>query len=185
MVANFLRSFAVSAIGLLLVFSGLGYAASTLLFRAPAETFHLRGANFTIPEGWVCEKEDTEVVCGKQASKRDALIITTTQTISYIDTLERYREHLSTPQPITYKDGGTGMSEVRYVRTELYRGREWVDGMHHGSEVPNYDTRYLATVAGPTAILITFSCKADVCESYKPVVDAFVGSLDPRDMSAL
>lgn len=136
MVANFLRSFAVSAIGLLLVFSGLGYAASTLLFRAPAETFHLRGANFTIPEGWVCEKEDTEVVCGKQASKRDALIITTTQTISYIDTLERYREHLGTPQPITYKDGGTGMSEVRYVRTELYGGREWVDGMHHGSEVP-------------------------------------------------
>ncbi|MEP9388350.1 hypothetical protein [Mesorhizobium sp. KR9-304] len=185
MVLDFLRSFTLSALGLLLVFSGLGYAASALLFRAPAQTFHLRGANFTIPDGWSCEKEDTEVICGKPTSKRDALIITTTKTIGVIDTLERYREHLGTPQPITYNDGSAGMSEVRYVRTELYGGRAWVDGMHHGSEVPNYDTRYLATVAGPTAILITFSCKADVCESYKSLVDAFVGSLDPRDTSAL
>lgn len=185
MIATFLRSFAISALGLLVVFSGLGYAASKLLFREPVETFYLRGANFTIPQGWICEREDTEIVCGKQATKRDAIIVTTTKTVGGIDTLERYAQHLRTPQPITLTDGTSGMSEVRYVNNVLYGGREWVDGLHHGSEIPNYDTRYLATVVGATAILITFSCKADVCESYRPLIDAFVGSLDPRDTNAL
>ena len=48
---------------LFFVFGCLGYAASALLFRAPQETFYLRGANFNVPEGWICEKDDTEIVC--------------------------------------------------------------------------------------------------------------------------
>ena len=38
---------------------------------------------------------------------------------------------------------------------------QWVEGLQKGSEIPNYFTRYVATIKEKIAILVTFSAHAD------------------------
>ena len=42
----------------------------------------------------------------------------------------------------------------------------WVDGLHNGSEVTTYFTRYLATVKDRIAILVTFSAHRSIYTKY-------------------
>jgi len=73
-------------------------------------------------------------------------------------------------QPVKHADGSTTMSEVRFVRRTTLGGKEWVEALHIGSELPNYHTYYLATTTSYLGIFVTMSVHQDH-------TDTFVGEL--------
>ena len=55
--------------------------------------------------------------------------------------------------------------------------RTWIDGLHFGSEVPGYYTRYLGTVTAHLGILVTYSIHADNFERYDVLFSESVARL--------
>ena len=74
-------------------------------------------------------------------------------------------------QPI---DNGAGrekkFSEVREIRRSVIGAHEWVEALHSGSEIPNYDTYYFATITSELGILVTLSVNRNFSRQY---VDRF------------
>ena len=44
-----------------------------------------------------------------------------------------------------------------HVKPTTIQKHKWLDGMHLGSEIPHYYTRYMATLKGNIAMVVTFS----------------------------
>jgi hypothetical protein len=163
------------------VVAGLAYSSRALLFHVPPEIYYARGMSIEVPRNWGCRTESTEIVCDPPGSPPyDATIIATAKTADGRDTLDTYMAHLRIPQKTAAVDGTPHVSAVIDVQVATYSTQRWVDSLHRGSELPNYDTRYLATVIGATAILITFSCHRRSCESYQPLLTRFVSSIGVR-----
>jgi hypothetical protein len=81
-----------------------------------------------------------------------------------------YTAHLREPR--AYEASGKHMiSEVRYTKRSDIGRFSWVDSLHYQSEVPNYLTRYLATMTSHLGILVTFSV-------YKDDYEATVGEFE-------
>jgi hypothetical protein len=62
---------------------------------------------------------------------------------------------------------------MRSVKRQVVGDHEWVESLHSGSELPNYDTYYMATTTSNLGILVTMSV-------HKDSVDRYVAQL--RDM---
>ena len=138
----------VAAIGLML-FSQLSQAT---LFRNAYVSFEL-------PPNWSCNLEGTEWVCISQFSQKskEAIIILTAKEVGPTDTFQTYTTHLKTPRTIPGPNGKPVTSKVYHVTPRQISNHQWIDGMHLGSEVGSYYTRYLATIKERIAILVTFS----------------------------
>jgi hypothetical protein len=67
------------------------------------------------------------------------------------DSLAAYTEHL---RKIAPANGGTLVNGPVQVSLQ---GTLWIDATLLGSEIPNYYTRYMATVKDDLAVLYTFS----------------------------
>lgn len=136
-----------------------------------AKIFRNAYVSFELPqENWECKLEQTEWVCRSKngVQSREAIIILTAKEVGPTDSFESYRQHLNTSQPTAYKAGKEGlMSKVIYPpKTVKINDHEWVDGLHMASEVPNYYTRYLATIKDSIAVLVTLSAHKDVYAKY-------------------
>lgn len=146
-----------------MVLAAGGLAA--VLFSAPANAKIFRNSyvSFELPDRWECKLEQTEFVCrstgtgGAQDDPRQAAIILTAKEVGPQDNLGAYEAHLKKPYLITGRDGKVIQSDIKQVSTRQINNHPWVDGMHLNSEIPNYFTRYLATVKDKIAVLITFS----------------------------
>ncbi len=170
--ASFAVAFAVAA----LAYLGLGYGAAALLFQAPPERFYARGISFEAPKGWQCEGQGLETVCDPPSAVDDAVLIIATKTVEPFDTLETYRGILKAP-----KESGTQHGKFSTVLSEGdtdLGGHIWVDATHRGSEIESYDTRYLATTIGATAVLMTFSCHTPACPALQPELDHLAASVE-------
>lgn len=124
-----------------------------------AKPFSNAYVSFELPPNWDCTLENTEWICtslDKKAS-REAIIILTAKEAGNTDSLSQYEMHLKTPRNVKTRKGQTVQSKVIHVKQKKLKGHTWVDGFHLSSEIPNYYTRYLATVKGGLAILVTFS----------------------------
>ena len=55
---------------------------------------------------------------------------------------------------------------MRYVRRRTFGTHEWVEALHSGSEIPNYDTYYLGTTTSNLGILVTMSVHKDSANQY-------------------
>ena len=119
-----------------------------------AEKFENIYLSFNLPDGWTCQQEGTEFVCrAPNPSNKNhvAMMIMTAKEPGPDDTLAAYVEHLGKIAP------AKGASVVKPpVQTNL-QGTLWIDATLLGSEVPNYYTRYMATVKDNIAVLYTFS----------------------------
>jgi hypothetical protein len=62
------------------------------------------------------------------------------------------------------------LSEVREVKRSVIGAHEWVEAVHSGSEIPNYDTYYFATITSELGILVTLSVNRNLSGQY---VDRF------------
>ena len=143
--ANFLQQ-----IAFLLIFAGS--------FQAQAKLFRNSYVSFELPSRWSCKLEGTEWVCTSQFAKKakEAIIILTAKEAGPSDHLNVYYNHLRLPKTLVTK-GKQSRSKFIHVKKRRIANHEWVDGMHLGSEIKSYYSRYLATKKNQIAILVTFS----------------------------
>jgi hypothetical protein len=140
---------------------------SFFTLAAEAKVFRNSYLSFELPDNWNCGLENTEWVCRSSAEKdsREAIIILTAKEVGPTDSFEAYTTHLNTPQQTSVKKGG--MSKVVYPpKRVLINEQQWLDGLHMASEVPNYFTRYLATMKDKIAVLFTCSAHKDFYTKY-------------------
>lgn len=136
---------------------------------ANAKIFNNAYLSFEIPDSWRCSLEQTEWVCRSELSKeaKEAIIILTAKEVGPTDSYALYEQILNTPKKIQVR-GSIQESKVSYPPKEFTtNGQKWLDGLHLGSEVPNYFTRYLAGIKeNKIAILVTFSAHKDFYTKY-------------------
>lgn len=148
----------------------LTFVLAAVLIAAPASAkrFHNAYVSFDLPPNWKCEREHTETVCTSRFSKnaKEAMIILTAKEVGPTDTFAVYLSHLKSPKTIVGKDGRPVQSKVLHVRERNISNHQWIDGMHLGSEVTSYYTRYLATIKDRIAILVTFSAHKEHYTKY-------------------
>lgn len=165
--------------------SCLIFAATALLGivhtpRAEAKLWRNAYVSFEMPDTWNCALEQTEWVCRSGDSKeaREAIIILTAKEVGPMDTFEAYTSHLNTAQQVSYRNLGTSTSRVVYPPKRInVNDHPWVDGLHLGSEVPSYFTRYVATIKDRIAVLVTFSAHRDHYAKYSSAFFRAVQSL--------
>ncbi len=125
-----------------------------------AKVFRNAYISFEVPDNWKCVLEQTEWVCRSDFEKqaREAVIIFTAKEVGPTDNFALYETHLNTPKMVPSRAGTPVASKVYYkAKMVQINDHKWLDGLHFGSEVPNYFTRYLATMKDKIAILVTFS----------------------------
>ncbi len=134
-------------------------AIALMSLSAHAKRFRNAYVSFELPPNWNCKLEGSEWVCENDFSQKtkEAIIILTAKEVGPTDTLPAYLAHLQTPRTIAGRGGASSKSQVIHVKERIIGGQMWVDGMHLGSEVGPYFTRYLATIKDRISILITFS----------------------------
>jgi hypothetical protein len=134
-----------------------------------AKVFRNAYVSFELPDNWKCVLEHTEWVCRSESDKesKEAIIILTAKEVGPTDSLDAYIQHLNTPQTTHTKTGQTLVSRVTYPPKQVkINDQVWIDGLHMGSEVSNYFTRYLATIKDKIAILVTLSAHKNFYTKY-------------------
>jgi hypothetical protein len=147
---------------------------------ASAKNFANQFIEFQLPEKWECQLDGTEWVCQStdEQKKRDAIIVLAAKIKKAgMDELPVYKAHLEKPQQYQSLSGETITSEPRYVKELDISGKTWIDSLHLQSEIPDFYTRYLATVEADLGILVTFSVRKDKYEEYAPDIENMVKSL--------
>lgn len=126
---------------------------------AHAKRFRNAYVSFELPPNWNCKLEGSEWVCENDfsAKTKEAIIILTAKEVGPTDTLAAYLAHLQSPRTLSGRGGAPSKSQIIHVKERLISNQMWIDGMHLGSEVGPYFTRYLATIKERISILITFS----------------------------
>jgi len=156
--------------------------ALALLFPAlgHAKIFANQFIEFQLPEKWDCQLDGTEWVCQStdEQKKRDAIIVLAAKIKKAgMDELPVYKSHLEKPQTYKSLSGEDITSEPRYVKELDISGKPWIDSLHLQSEIPDFYTRYLATVEQDLGILVTFSVRKDKYEEYAPDIENMVKSM--------
>lgn len=141
-----------------MLFRSLLVALIFVCGAAHAKRFRNAYVSFELPPNWNCKLEGSEWVCENDysAKTKEAIIILTAKEVGPTDTLPAYLAHLQTPRTLSGR-GGMTKSQIIHVKERMIANQMWIDGMHLGSEVGPYFTRYLATIKDRIAILITFS----------------------------
>lgn len=145
----------------------LGVALLFFSLSAQAKVFRNAYVAFELPDSWNCTLEHTEWVCRSEADKesKEAIIVLTAKETGPTDSFASYTQHLNTPQ--TAPTPGATPSRIIYPPKQVKVNEHvWIDGLHMGSEVPNYFTRYLATIKDRIAILVTFSAHKNFYTKY-------------------
>lgn len=124
-----------------------------------AKLFSNSYVSFELPPHWNCYLEKTEWICRSEmaGAQKEAVIILTAKEVGAGDSLQQYEAFLKAPKAVADQRGKPAQSQIKSVKNIQIAGHAWVDGMHLGSEVPYYYTRYLATIKLRIAILVTFS----------------------------
>jgi hypothetical protein len=166
---------------ILAILSFTSFLATTIINSyASAKVFRNAYVSFEMPDSWKCTLEHTEWVCRSDKSKesREAIIILTAKEIGPVDSFAQYKQHLNTPQKVAAKPASGIMSRIMYPPKEYkINDQVWIDGLHMSSEVPNFFTRYLATIKDKIAVLVTFSAHKDAYSKYSPEFFKAVQSL--------
>jgi len=139
---------------LLLIFASMG-----LCQTARAERFINSYVSFELPPNLNCNLDGTEWICVSKFAKnvKEAIIVLTAKEAGPTDSLINFESQIKTPRALPNKTGASTNSKVLSVKARQIGGHPWVDGLHEGSEITSYYTRYVATVKERLAILVTFS----------------------------
>lgn len=147
----------------------LGLSVALISSVGSAKIWRNSYLSFEIPDAWKCNLENTEWVCraGSDKESKEAIMVLTAKEVGPMDTFDSYSAHLNAPQATSYKGVAGAMSKVVYPpKKVMINDQPWIDGLHMASEVPNYFTRYLATVKDRIAVLFTCSAHKDFYTKY-------------------
>ncbi len=147
------------------------FCLTLICFLPPSQGKVFRNAylSFELPDGWNCVLESTEWICRNQETRqsKEAIIIFTAKEVGPTDSYAIYEQTINTPRTVNDKSGkGIPSQIVMRAKQTKINDQLWVDGLQKGSEIPNYFTRYLATIKEKIAILVTFSAHADHFAKY-------------------
>jgi hypothetical protein len=135
---------------------------------AQAKRFRNAYVSFELPPNWNCKLEGSEWVCENDfaGKTKEAIIILTAKEVGPTDTLQAYLAHLQTPRTLTGRGGAPTKSQIIHVKERMIGNQIWIDGMHLGSEIGPYFTRYLATIKDKISVLVTFSAHKEHYTKY-------------------
>lgn len=175
--ARFWSSFFLAAVLTLIGLGAAGFLASWLMASAPRERFVTSAFEFERAPGWTCGPDGTEYVCTVGERPHSAIAVIAQKLRGPQDTLEAYEAHLGRGNEVKRADGTTARPEIVFVRRRRLAGHEWVEALHRGSEIKNYDTHYLATVTARLGLLVTFSAHIEHRARYLAQLEEMIGSL--------
>lgn len=153
------------------------------IFLTPFSSHALKFSNqfveFELPSQWKCSLESAEWVCQNtnDTKKRDAIIVLAAKLKGDQDSLEKYQEYLAKPRLFTTPNGKSVSSEPKYAKVAPINSQDWVDSIHLQSEIPDFYTRYLATVKQDIAVLVTYSINKAKYQEYLTQFEEMVKSL--------
>ena len=124
--------------------------------------------SLNLPSGWQCQSQDQNFICLDESasSQKNTAIVVTYKNRSPEDALVVYRDQLSRPRTL-YQGDVAVPSEPKGAKEININNAVWVEGIHFGSEVPEYFTHYYATVAGQHAILISMSVEKNAYQNLR------------------
>lgn len=133
-----------------------------------AKVFRNAYIAFEMPDDWNCNLEQTEWVCrsGKLPDMKEAIIILTAKEVGPTDSFPMYESHLNSPISANAQTASTKSKMIYKAKYVQINNQQWLDGLHLGSEVPNYFTRYMATIKNKIAVLVTFSAHEKFYAKY-------------------
>src|SRR6185437_4022437 len=153
---------------------GLLFALLLLGVTAHAETYG--PFSFSLPTGWQCGIEKSSDVClDKNAAKPNGVLVVTFKNRSPEDTLVYYQNQLGQPRQLKTDEIVTP-SQVKLVRQLTLNGQQWVEAVHHNSEIVGYYTHYLVTIADPYAVLVSITVNdqdyAELMSTLGPTINS-------------
>ncbi len=171
-----------SASHLLKLAKGLTLSLLALVVLAPsahALKFSNQFVEFELPNKWKCGLEGAEWVCQSEDEhrKRDAIVVLAAKLKGDQDTLEKYQEYLKKPRAFSGPGGKSVSSDPKYAANKTINGQLWVDSLHLQSEIPDFFTRYLATVKDDIGVLVTYSVNKAKFQEYQKQFEDMVASI--------
>jgi hypothetical protein len=155
----------------------LALAAST----AQAKKFRTDFIALDLPPAWDCVKEEIDWVCQPEnlAHRSEVIVVVVAKAANPTDdTFEKYQEVLSQPREMRNLLGNVYMSEIKFVNFRDINSHRWVDSLTYGSEIPGFYTRYIASIKGKVAGLVTYSIAESVYAKWAPILDKMLESLE-------
>jgi hypothetical protein len=125
---------------------------------------------FEMPDYWACQPEGGQHVCQhiNPEQKKEAIIVMASKYKGPEDSLKDYMNKLEEKRTVKDLKGKDFSSVKQYTKNKSILGSIWVDSQHESREVPNFVTRYLATVTPDVGIVITFSAHKEKFKNYTP-----------------
>lgn len=174
---HFITSFAASFLLTLALLGGGGYAVTRAALTPPRDVFRTGYFEFQLAPGWWCELDGTEYVCTPPGKPpHEAIAVIAMKERNNQDTLDAYEAHLRQPQ----KTGGAesaSLSVVKKLERRVIGEHLWVEALHSGSEITNFDTYYLGTTTSGLGILVTLSVRSDKAGQYIGLINEMAGTL--------
>jgi hypothetical protein len=169
--------FWVAGIGALAGLSAFGTGIAWVALPPPPAYHRTSFFEFPLPPDWACDRDGTETVCRpRHPPPHQAIIVFAAKWRGPNDSMAFYRQHLETARNRD-SHGAPRVSTVLSVREVELGGRRWIDGRHRDSELPGYETRYLAAVTADLGVLITYSFKNGTGPSYEPLFEKAIRGL--------
>lgn len=160
----------------------VGFAMVEIL-ATPVNAKHFENSYvaFDLPDNWTCALEETEWVCKppSDANGRTAMIaILTAKIVGKEDSPQSYIRHLQE------RGNADGIEILKTPEDQLIGQTIWLDATLLNSELPDYETRYLARTEGRLGVLVTFSAHRGYEAQAKPISDMIAGSVQVNPNAA-
>jgi len=158
-------------------------ALSFLSTSVTAKKFANNYVEFDLPDRWVCRLEGGQHICQpiSRDQQKEAIIVMAAKYKGPEDEIERYKARLSEKREVKDIKGKKYSSSSRYIKYTPILGTIWLDSMQESSEVPNFVTRYLATVQKGLGMVLTFSAHVSKAKLYNPDFMQMISSLRVRE----
>lgn len=175
----FWSRFVMSLLLTALLLGLLSWAAVSGLATRPFERFRTSTYEFALMKGWRCQLDGTEYVCFFNQKERNnpAILVAASKVRGPNDTFEVFSAHLRRPQTVAHESGEQATSKILRVGRRRIGRYEWVEGIHDGSELPNFRTYYYATVTSHLAVLITLSAHRDHLQVFEPQFEQMIRTM--------
>lgn len=141
----------------------------TFCFSTQAKQFSNSYVSFQLPPNWTCKVAGTEWVCRSSAGEdaKQAIIVLTAKEVGPNDNFAYYNQYLKATKTPKNRDGTVAtQSKIIHLKTVQIGNHPWVDGLHMGSLLPNFYSRYLVTIKDKIAVLVTFNAKKEYYTKY-------------------
>jgi len=137
-----------------------------------------------VPDDWNCAPYSGEQwTCAPMdpAKAQDAVVVFSFASQSPSDTMKLFYDYLNTSLTITSPSNKrTEKSIPKNMQYKDIQGQTWVDSLHLSHAIPNYYTRYLATIKDARSVLVSVTVDKAKYNLYMATLYKMVESMRLR-----